>query len=559
MSKSSRKSIKSAVKKATRTSWSPPKEKHVKRLVLATFARDGIEEIITQLHRRFTKNNWVVILKTLMVFHKIMREGDQFFMESLKNKAHALFALRNFTGNPNNVYVIFVRKYAKYLDEKVSVFRLLNMQFEKHHDAFKTASVDALIKQVPKLQSQFNALLNCRLRGQYIGGNTLIIAALMMMLRDSLTVYPMLNSGVLALINVFTKLRRSEAEKVLEIYKLFVRETDALIAMYEVGRSFARNLPEINKVATHLIETFTKHIATLPIDDVPASYTSTNPSESVSFDEYIPEAEPAPYDLKDAFPGADSDSSASESSGEVDDDIMKGYDLRDSLPAGRPKPLTKQLSHGGESPAMPRKNLNSSGDWRKNSTGGASGNTSPKNKTPFETKVFSATTASNPSLDWGYAGNNQQSTIFSPPVQNNYSKGNNNASVDEFFSTAKSQPTMNPFVTPAQNPTPVQTGPLGVTITPQPTFDMMTHNFNTQLNLNANSQQRLSMGPTAVPNATSNGNLFFPTTGSTPVINPVPTASSNPFLMQGTGANPQVAATSPQKPAQQPSTYNPFV
>lgn len=126
-------------------------------------------------------------------------------------------------------------------------------------------------------------------------------------------------------------------------------------------------------------------------------------------------------------------------------------------------------------------------------------------------------------------------------------------------STAKSQPTMNPFVTPAQNPTPVQTGPLGVTITPQPTFDMMTHNFNTQLNLNANSQQRLSMGPTSVPNTTSNGNLFFPTTGSTPVINPVPTASSNPFLMQGTGANPQVAAISPQKPAQQPSTYNPFV
>jgi len=46
-----------------------------------------------------------VILKTLMVFHKIMREGDQFFMESLKNKAHALFALRNFTGNPSKYWV----------------------------------------------------------------------------------------------------------------------------------------------------------------------------------------------------------------------------------------------------------------------------------------------------------------------------------------------------------------------------------------------------------------------------------------------------------------------
>lgn len=42
------------------------------------------------------------------------------------------------------------------------------------------------------------------------------------------------------------------------------------------------------------------------MDDGPASHTSTNPSESVSFDEYIPDAEPAPYDLKDAFPGGDS-------------------------------------------------------------------------------------------------------------------------------------------------------------------------------------------------------------------------------------------------------------
>ncbi len=41
------------------------------------------------------------------------------------------------------------------------------------------------------------------------------------------------------------------------------------------------------------------------MDDGPASH-ATNPSESVSFDEYIPETEPAPYDLKDAFPGADS-------------------------------------------------------------------------------------------------------------------------------------------------------------------------------------------------------------------------------------------------------------
>jgi len=106
---------------------------------------------------------------------------------------------------------------------------------------------------------------------------------------------------------------------------------------------------------------------------------------------------------------------------------------------------------------------------------------------------------------------------------------------------------MNPFVASAPNPAPTQTGPLGVTVTPQPTFDSLTNNFNAQLNLNGPNQQRLSVGP----NSTANNNLFAPTTSA---VNPVPSASSNPFLLQGTG---QVAA--PQKSTQQPSTYNPFL
>jgi hypothetical protein len=46
----------------------------------------------------------------------------------------------------------------------------------------------------------------------------------------------------------FMTLKRNEAEKVLEIYRLFVRETDALISFYEIAKEFARNLPSIQKV-----------------------------------------------------------------------------------------------------------------------------------------------------------------------------------------------------------------------------------------------------------------------------------------------------------------------
>jgi hypothetical protein len=61
-----------------------------------------------------------------------------------------------------NVYTLFVRKYAKYLEEKVSVLRLIGLQFEKTRDACKSLPDKEAFKRVPKLQSQLNALLNCK-------------------------------------------------------------------------------------------------------------------------------------------------------------------------------------------------------------------------------------------------------------------------------------------------------------------------------------------------------------------------------------------------------------
>lgn len=52
-------------------------------------------------------------------------------------------------------------KYAKYLEEKCSVYRLLGYQFEKNKTACKNIKA-AKIKVVHKLQSQFNALLNIK-------------------------------------------------------------------------------------------------------------------------------------------------------------------------------------------------------------------------------------------------------------------------------------------------------------------------------------------------------------------------------------------------------------
>lgn len=48
-------------------------------------------------------------------------------------------------------------------------------------------------------------------------------------------------------------MNRKDASRTLGIYKLFVKETDALIGLYEIGRNFIRQLPQINKAESSII------------------------------------------------------------------------------------------------------------------------------------------------------------------------------------------------------------------------------------------------------------------------------------------------------------------
>ena len=150
--------------------------------------------MIRALCKRLDKDSWVVVLKALIVFHRCFRDGDPHFIESLRTRSNHIFALRRFTQVApqgmfhnstellslywictlcsGNVYTLFVRKYAKYLEEKVSVLRLIGFQFEQNRDACKNLSDKDSFKRVPKLQSQLNALLNCKVCLLNIFSNT---------------------------------------------------------------------------------------------------------------------------------------------------------------------------------------------------------------------------------------------------------------------------------------------------------------------------------------------------------------------------------------------------
>ncbi|MCH82558.1 clathrin assembly family protein [Trifolium medium] len=76
-----------AIVKATSHVEYPPKERHVRKIFYATSAhqpRADVAYCIHTLSKRLSKTrNWIVAIKTLIVIHRILREGDPSFKEDL--------------------------------------------------------------------------------------------------------------------------------------------------------------------------------------------------------------------------------------------------------------------------------------------------------------------------------------------------------------------------------------------------------------------------------------------------------------------------------------------
>jgi len=257
-----------SINKATSSRGGTPKEKHVRAIVTRTFQRDlSIDEIIRSLARRLEKPHWATVTKALFIFHRCLRDGDPKFIESLQSRSTLIFSLRAFcaANPPNNVYTVFLKKYARYLEEKVSVFRVLGFQFERQKDPCKGIKPPTAFKVIPKLQSQLNALLNCKLKAAI---PDLIKSVYVLLLQDTLPLYAHLNDGLVSLLDLFWKLPKQQAQRVLNIYNLYIKETDALIGLYDTGKRFVRNLPTIKMPQNaKLIDQMEDYIKSAPSGD----------------------------------------------------------------------------------------------------------------------------------------------------------------------------------------------------------------------------------------------------------------------------------------------------
>ncbi|MCO5562249.1 hypothetical protein L7F22_015874 [Adiantum nelumboides] len=111
--------------KATSHDKCSVEEKHVQEVIfLSSTSRAYTMACVTHLSRRLSRTqNWIVAVKTLMLIHRLLREGDRFFQDELFRESRAGGHILNLSGFQDDSvscgweYSAFVRTYALYLDE----------------------------------------------------------------------------------------------------------------------------------------------------------------------------------------------------------------------------------------------------------------------------------------------------------------------------------------------------------------------------------------------------------------------------------------------------------
>jgi hypothetical protein len=253
------------IHKATNFKAKPPKEKHIQSTLTFTYDSRNSEEILRSLCVRKDKTNWAVVLKVLIVMHRCFKDGSDEFIKLLSVRPTDIFALNFFkrTAPPNHVITVFISKYSRYLEEKVSVYKTAGIQFEKEKDCLTDFSdLPHTLRLISKLQSQLNALCNCKLRVR-VSDLKLIKFAYRLLLKDSFILYAKLNEVMLTLSDLFWEMDKSDAAKVLAIYKLFIKETTALTNMYNNANMMFSNLPKLKEIDSGIISTMEEFVENL--------------------------------------------------------------------------------------------------------------------------------------------------------------------------------------------------------------------------------------------------------------------------------------------------------
>lgn len=285
-----------SVCKATTEEVIGPKKKHLDYLLHCTNEPNvSIPQLANLLIERAQMQSWVIVFKALITVHHLMCYGNERFTQYLAS-SNCNFNLGGFldkTGvagqsHPQLSYDMstFIRRYAKYINEKAISYRTVAFDFckvkrGKEDGTLRTMPTDQLLKTLPVLQAQLDALLDFDCTANELS-NGVINSGFMLLFRDLIRLFACYNDGIINLLEKYFEMNKKQARDALDCYKKFLIRMDRVSEFLKVAESVGiekGDIPDLTKAPSSLLDALEAHLASLEGKKPPTSSASTNSSK----------------------------------------------------------------------------------------------------------------------------------------------------------------------------------------------------------------------------------------------------------------------------------------
>ncbi|XP_068699053.1 phosphatidylinositol-binding clathrin assembly protein LAP-like [Montipora foliosa] len=250
-----------------------PKRKHLDYLTSCTHNDNvSIPNLAELIFERISNSSWVVVFKAECTFHHLMSYGNEKFIQYLASRT-SNFNLGNFldkSGVQGYDMSTFVRRYANYLNEKASSYTEMGFDFcrlkrGKEEGVLRTMDATKLIKALPVLQKQIDALLEVDIKSSELT-NGVINSAFVLLFKDLIRLFACYNDGIINLLEKYFDMNKKSCKEGLDIYKKFITRMDRVSDFLKVAEDVGfdkDDIPDLSKAPNSLLDALENHFQSL--------------------------------------------------------------------------------------------------------------------------------------------------------------------------------------------------------------------------------------------------------------------------------------------------------
>lgn len=194
-------------------------------------------EVFRALQNRLRDSTWTVVFKSLITVHLMIREGSPDVTLGYLARHRNMLAISSFSDAQTQGRNI--RHYTNYLSERARAFRETKCDYVRGaENRLEKMTIDkGLLRETETVQHQITALLKCDVLDNE-PENEITITVFRMLVLDLLAMFHVMNQAMINILGHFFEMSRPDAERAMDIYKNFTRQTDFVVQYLSTARQY---------------------------------------------------------------------------------------------------------------------------------------------------------------------------------------------------------------------------------------------------------------------------------------------------------------------------------